>query len=75
MDFVNAHSSDPPCAFWDEIYGLLSEAFRRARNPPDYGRHVAEAFLDAGLPFPTILAESLTGGGRDLSLYPWIAIR
>jgi ubiquinone/menaquinone biosynthesis C-methylase UbiE len=73
MDFANAHSSDPPCAFWDEIYGLLSEAFRRAGNPPDYGRRVAKAFLEAGLPFPTVLAESLAGGGRGSYLYCWIA--
>ena len=73
MDFANAHSSDPPCAFWDEIYGLLSEAFRRSGNPPDYGRRVAGAFLDAGLPFPTVLAESVTGGGHDSYLYRWIA--
>jgi ubiquinone/menaquinone biosynthesis C-methylase UbiE len=73
MDFANAHSSDPPCAFWDEIYALLSEAFRRAGNPPDYGRRVAGAFLDAGLPFPTVLAESVAGGGNDSYLYRWIA--
>jgi len=73
MDFANTHSSDPPCAFWDEIYGLLSEAFRRAGNPPDYGRRVAKAFLEAGLPFPTVLAESLAGGGRGSYLYRWIA--
>src|SRR5215467_11991812 len=73
MDFANAHSSDPPCAFWDEIYGLLSEAFRRSGNPPDYGRRVAGAFLNAGLPFPTVLAESVAGGGHDSYLYRWIA--
>ena len=73
MDFANPHSSDPPCAFWDEIYGLLSEAFRRAGNPPDYGRRVAGAFLDAGLAFPTLLAESVAGGGHDSYLYRWIA--
>jgi ubiquinone/menaquinone biosynthesis C-methylase UbiE len=73
VDFANAHSSDPPCAFWDEIYGLLSEAFRRAGIPPDYGRRMAGAFLEAGLPFPTVLAESVTGGGHDSYLYRWIA--
>jgi ubiquinone/menaquinone biosynthesis C-methylase UbiE len=73
MDFANAHSSDPPCAFWDEIYGLLSEAFRRHGNPPDYGRRVAGAFLEAGLPFPTVLAESVAGGGHGSYLYRWMA--
>ena len=73
VDFANAHSSDPPCAFWDEIYGLLSEAFRRAGSPPDYGRRVAGAFLDAGLPFPTVLAESVAGGGYESYLYRWVA--
>lgn len=73
MDFANTHSSDPPCRFWDEIYALLSEAFRRAGHPPDYGRRIAKAFLEAGLPFPTILAESLAGGGRGSYLYRWIA--
>jgi ubiquinone/menaquinone biosynthesis C-methylase UbiE len=73
IDFSDPRSSDPPCAFWDEIYALLGEAFRRAGNPPDYGRRMAKAFLEAGLPFPTVLAESLAGGGRGSYLYGWIA--
>jgi ubiquinone/menaquinone biosynthesis C-methylase UbiE len=73
LDFTDPRSSDPPCPFWDEIYALLGEAFRRAGNPPDYGRRVAKAFLEAGLPFPRVLAESLAGGGRGSYLYPWIA--
>src|SRR5689334_14613083 len=73
VNFANTHSSDPRCAFWDEIYGLLGEAFRRSGNPPDYGRRVATAFLDAGLPFPTVLAEGVAGGGHDSYLYRWIA--
>jgi len=73
VDFTDPRSSDPPCAFWDEIYALLGEAFRRAGNPPDYGRRVAKAFVEAGLPFPTVLAESLAGGGRGSYLYRWIA--
>jgi SAM-dependent methyltransferase len=73
LDFADPRSSDPPCAFWDEIYALLSEVFRRAGHPPDYGRRVAKAFLDAGLPFPTVLAESVAGGGRGSYLYRWIA--
>ena len=33
LDFTDPRSSDPPCAFWDEIYALLGEVFRRAGNP------------------------------------------
>jgi len=73
LDFTDPRSSDPPCALWDEIYGLLGEAFRRAGNPPDYGRRVAKAFLEADLPFPTVLAEALAGGGPGSFLYRWIA--
>jgi ubiquinone/menaquinone biosynthesis C-methylase UbiE len=73
LDFTDPRSSDPPCPLWDEIYALLSESFRRAGCPPDFGRRVGKAFTDAGLPFPTILAESLIGGGRGSYLYPWIA--
>jgi ubiquinone/menaquinone biosynthesis C-methylase UbiE len=73
LDFTDPRSTDPPCPFWDEIYALLSESFRRAGCPPDFGRRVGKAFTDAGLPFPTILAESLIGGARGSYLYPWIA--
>ena len=73
LDFTNPQSSDPPCPLWDEIYALLSESFRRAGCPPDFGRRVGKAFTDAGLPFPTILAESLIGGARGSYVYPWIA--
>jgi ubiquinone/menaquinone biosynthesis C-methylase UbiE len=73
LDFTDPRSSDPPCPFWDEIYALLSESFRRAGCPPDFGRRVGKAFTDAGLAFPTILAESLIGGARGSYVYPWIA--
>jgi ubiquinone/menaquinone biosynthesis C-methylase UbiE len=73
LDFSDPRSSDPPCRLWDEAYALLGEAFRRAGAPPDYGRRMATAFLDAGLPFPVIVAESIAGGGRGSYLYPWIA--
>jgi ubiquinone/menaquinone biosynthesis C-methylase UbiE len=73
MDFTDPRSSDPPCALFDEICALLSEAFRRTGNPPDYGRRMAKTFLEAGLPFPTVLAESVAGGGRGSYLYPWLA--
>ncbi len=73
MDFTNANSSGPPCALWDQAYWLLAEVFRRSGAPPDFGRRVGKTFLDAGLPFPTVVAEAVMGGGRGSFLYPWIA--
>jgi ubiquinone/menaquinone biosynthesis C-methylase UbiE len=72
LDITDPRPSDPPCALWDQIYALLSEAVRRAGVPPDYGRRMASAFMAAGLPFPTVLAESVAGGGRGSYLYRWI---
>ena len=37
------------------------------------GRRLGKTFLDAGLPFPTIAAEILIGGGAGSYVYPWLA--
>ncbi len=71
IDFTNANSTDPPCPAWDEPYALVSEVFRRAGFPPDYGRRVGKTFVDAGLPFPTLQADVTAGGGPGSFLYPW----
>ena len=73
LDFTDPHSSYPPCEYWDRVYHLVSDVFRRGGAPPDFGRRVGKAFLDAGLPFPTISADIVAGGGRGSYLYPWIA--
>jgi ubiquinone/menaquinone biosynthesis C-methylase UbiE len=73
LDFPDPHSTYPPCELWDNVYALVGEAFRRAGAPPDFGRRIGKAFLDAGLPFPTILAEAVVGGGRGSYVYPWVA--
>jgi SAM-dependent methyltransferase len=73
LDFANASSSYPVCALWDQAYWLLADVFRRGGAAPDFGRCVNEAFLDANLPFPTVVAEAVMGGGRGSFLYPWIA--
>jgi SAM-dependent methyltransferase len=73
MDFTIANSSCPPCAVWDDACWLLAEIFRKGGAHPDFGRGVGKAFLDAGLPFPTVVAESVAGGGRGSILYPWLA--
>jgi SAM-dependent methyltransferase len=73
MDFANANGSYPPCALWDQACWLLAEVFRRGGAPPDFGRGVAKAFVDAGLPFPTVTAEAVMGGRRGSFLHPWVA--
>ena len=73
IDFANKNPTDPPCPTWDEPYALVGEAFRRAGFSPDYGRRVGNAFLGAGLPFPTLQADVTVGGGKGSFLYPWCA--
>jgi hypothetical protein len=51
----------------------MAEVFRRCGAPPDFGRRLGRTFLDAGLPFPTIVAETVIGGGRGSFLIPWVA--
>ncbi len=73
MDVAEPHSSFPPCELWDQVYGLLGEVLRRAGVPPDFGRRTGKTFLDAGLPFPMIVAEVPVGGERGSNLYPVVA--
>ncbi|MEO8100551.1 MAG: class I SAM-dependent methyltransferase [Acidobacteriota bacterium] len=73
IDFPDPHSSYPPCQLWDQAYALLGEVFRKGGAPPDFGRRLGKTFLDAGLPFPTIAAENVVGGGRGSYVYAWIA--
>ncbi|MEP6961809.1 MAG: methyltransferase domain-containing protein [Acidobacteriota bacterium] len=73
IDFPDPHPSYPPCPLFDECFALLGEVFRRGGAPPDFGRRLGKTFLDAGLPFPTIAAEYVAGGGPGSYVYAWIA--
>ncbi len=73
LDFTDPRPSDPPCTLWDQTYATLHEAFRRAGAPPDYGRRVATAFVNAGLDFPTVVAENVIGGAPRSYVYRWIS--
>jgi len=73
LDFPDPHPSFPPCELFDQVYTLIGEAFRRAGTPPNFGRQVGPAFVGAGLPFPTIVAENLVGGAPGSYVYPWLA--
>lgn len=73
IDFENPHSSFPPCELWDQVVELIPEVFRRAGLPADFGRRLGRTYLDAGLPFPTIVAERGVGGGRGSHFYSYVA--
>jgi ubiquinone/menaquinone biosynthesis C-methylase UbiE len=63
---------EPP-PLWQRTMQLLAEAFRSAGTPPDFGLRLTRTFLDAGLPWPTILAEVPVGGEPGSHVYGWLA--
>ena len=73
VDFTATMPSFPPCDLFDQCVSLLAEVFRRAGLSPTFGRQLGKTYLDAGLPFPTVLAEVPAGGGRGSLLYSWAA--
>jgi hypothetical protein len=72
-DFTDPHPSFPPCELRDQVYATVGEVFRRAGLHPDFGRRLGKTHLDAGLPFPAVVAETPVGGERGSYLYPWAA--
>jgi SAM-dependent methyltransferase len=73
MDFSLVDSSFPVCDLWDQVVFLIPETFRRGGLRPDLGRRLARTYLDAGLPFPAIVSDTLVGGERGSYLYPLLA--
>jgi hypothetical protein len=73
VDFAIINPSFPQCELYDQIHALNTEVFRRVGFPPDFGRRIGRVILDAGLPFPAIVAEAVIGGGRGSFLIPWVA--
>ena len=73
FDFPDPHPSYPPCPLFDQVYMLVGEVFRRGGASPDFGRRLGKTLLDAGLPFPTIAAEIIIGGGAGSYVYSWLA--
>ena len=71
FDLPGPDASYPPCSLYDQVGMLVSEVFRR--GAPPVGRLLGKTFLDAGLPFPTIGAEIIIGGGAGSYVYTWLA--
>jgi ubiquinone/menaquinone biosynthesis C-methylase UbiE len=73
VDFSLRDFSYPPCELADKVAALIPEAFRRIGLPPDFGRRLGRTYLDAGLPFPQLVAEIPVGGGVGAYGYAWVA--
>jgi ubiquinone/menaquinone biosynthesis C-methylase UbiE len=73
VDFTAPMPSFPPCELFDQCSSLIAEVFRRGGLSPTFGRQLGKTYLDSGLPFPSILAEIPSSGGRGSILYSWIA--
>ncbi|MGA7455922.1 MAG: class I SAM-dependent methyltransferase [Methyloceanibacter sp.] len=72
FDLPGPDASYPPCPTYDQVFILLGEVFRRGGAPP-VGRRLGKTLLDADLPFPTIAAEIVIGGGPGSYVYAWLA--
>lgn len=73
LDFGAVVPPWPEAPLWMKSYTIMAEAFRRAGNPPDFGKRLARTFRDAGLPWPTIQAELAVGCGPGSYVYGWIS--
>lgn len=75
MDFKNPALPEmfPPCPLWTQAFRLVGEVFEKAGAPPDFGPRLALTYLDAGLSFPSVLAEGVMGGGPGSYVYRWIS--
>ena len=73
VDFSLEKFSCPPCELADRVVALIPEAFRRVGLPPDFGKYLGRTYLDAGLPFPALLAEIPIGGAANWDGLAWIA--
>ena len=74
LDFGSPVAMWPePPPLWQRTIQLQAELFRRVGTPPDFGLRLTRTFLDAGLPWPSILAEVPIGGEPGSYLYGWLA--
>ena len=73
LDFHDPPASYPLSPLSEQVNTLLAEVFRRGGARPDFGRRLGKTLLDAGLPFPTIAAETVVGGGHGSYVYAWLA--
>jgi SAM-dependent methyltransferase len=66
--------SCPPAPLWDRTVDVVREAMTRAGGHHRMGLKLRGAFLDAGLPAPTLRSEQDLGGGADWLGYDNLAL-
>lgn len=65
--------SYPRSETYDRITRWMVEVIRTAGSHPDMGLRLRQVFLDAGLPAPQISIAAHADGGREATIYPYIA--
>lgn len=75
LDFDPAVESRslPEASLWNDTGRLVIEAFGRAGMQVRMGRRLFRVYVEAGLPEPAMLDESLVGGGPGFGGYAWLA--
>lgn len=66
-------ASYPSESLWTTIASTIVRTFAAAGVHIQMGRQLPQAYLAAGLPFPSMVLECLVGGGPDFAAYSWLA--
>jgi hypothetical protein len=73
LDPAATSYSVPEATLWNHVGRLLIETFVKAGMQARMGPRLFHVFAAAGLPNPTLLQESIAGGGPDFGGYVWMA--
>lgn len=65
--------SYPVESIWNDTARTVIQTFSGAGMHIRMGRLLMKTFLDAGLSFPSLIEEAVTGGGPDFTGYSWMA--
>jgi SAM-dependent methyltransferase len=66
-------ASFPADSLWARLADVIIRTFTAAGVHAKMGYQLPCAFLDAGLPYPTVSVESFAGGGESFEGYAWMA--
>ena len=72
MDASRGLHSNPPIPLLHRMAELAQQAFQQMGTATDAGGRLVQLFCDAGLPVPTLFAETVVESSRDSLILPWI---